>query len=182
MQEARPTAPYEYCVVADAETAPAMARAFLTHGWQPRRSWVLGVTVIFSIGFAYLAVTNRAASTGDRLIGSLLFFLLVLPIAASLWLLLMLIGYSVNLRNLRATTFAGAVLQTGFDDDSFISSNPLAANRYAYASVRSIVVHRGFVFLRLWGSTTIRTFPEQLIPPDARQRLQPRPDPATLVD
>jgi len=154
-----------------------MARASVFHARRPRRLWIIPATFIVSIAVTYVVVTNPdtrpSARIGVSLVVVLAGWVIALIAAVLLWTLV----YVTTLRNVMTTAFAGAVLLTRFEDDSFVSSNPLFVSRYSYAATRCVVVHRGFVFVRLWGNTSSKIFPEELIPADVRWRLQPSPDP-----
>ena len=89
------------------------ARAFVFHGWRPRRLWIIPVMIITSVALVYSG-TSASAENGVRLMTAVAYVLTIMPAAAGfVWVLI----YTLTLRNLRHRVFDGAILQTGFDED-----------------------------------------------------------------
>ncbi len=155
---------YQHAFVADAGTASAMARASIF----PKPPWrfTAGYVVVLGVLF-YLSYSGTPHSVGYRIWASLFYAIVVTVFAACL-----LAGFIfiVVHRNARLRVFDGAVLRSGFSEDSFVTSNPVTSTRWSYEGVR-FVVRGDFVILRpRGGAWTI--FPRALFPDEALAQIR----------
>ncbi len=158
----------EHRFVADATTAPAMARAAVAHNMRSRRVAVLLVGCQLVLATLLFSGFSTAYSLSVRLIASNV-YALVATIAIAVFAAVA--AYRLTLRQVRIRAYAGAVFETGFGDEGFVTRHPMGSARYPYSAVVSVATRDAFVLLRVAGSPVVRIYPRDLFPDDVLQRL-----------
>jgi hypothetical protein len=158
--------PFQYEFTASADTARRMARAFLRWRWPSLVRGLLGVFAFYVVLLVYL---GDAARWRDRLmIAVVTAFGVAVVVGGGLWVAARI----ANRRNFSRTVHAGAMMRTGFGETGFVTENELSASRFSYDAVEAVESRDGFVFVRYVGQPMIRTYPEQLFPAGAIDRLR----------
>jgi hypothetical protein len=75
-------------------------------------------------------------------------------------------------RNLRIRWYDGAVLESGFGPDAFVTRSPKIARRIRYDAVKSIKVSRKHVHIYMLGSIVALIWPRALFPDEDIARIR----------
>ena len=163
MDEEEPI-PYQYRWVAGADTAKQMGRAFLSHLHRRPLIWVAYLLILVLFGTIIFVGYEDYLSVGARIFGAVLFGMVptLILIAALLTMV-----YQRTVRGARLRLFDGAELRSGFGEDAFVFSNPIASSRMAYRAVQRVDVEEPFVFVRYDGNPMTAIYPRELFPDEA---------------
>jgi len=151
---------------ASADTARRMSRALLLRAL---RLGAVRLLAMLALVMVILLYSSDAYGWRNRLVGAAFWatVLTLVPVAV-----LAALGYLGNRKNLGRTTYAGAVMRTGFGQDEFMTENELSSSRFSYGAVQSISSLGGFVFVQYVGQPVVRIYSAQLFPTQIVDRLE----------
>jgi hypothetical protein len=89
-----------------------------------------------------------------------------------IWTPLFALGYWMTKRNARQIWYDGAVRESGFGADAFVTRNPYITRRIRYDAVKSIDVRGNYVYIRVLGGAVPLTYPRALFPDGEIARIR----------
>lgn len=158
--------PMQHEFIAAPDTARRMSRAVLN---LTPRSVLRMVAISAVVTVVLLHVTKEGQAWPTRLFAAGFWAALVTVVPTAL---LVALSYGLTLRNLRRTSFAGALFRTGFGEAEFVIEGPLSSSRLSYDAVESVRSVSEFVIIRYLGQTAARIYPAELFPSDVIDRLE----------
>jgi heme/copper-type cytochrome/quinol oxidase subunit 4 len=166
--------PYTHRFVADSETGPKMARAFVGRAHRMKRQWIAYVLFLVLFTLLFLTGMDVRYSLQTRLVWAVMFALVPTLLLA---VVISLLAYVRLIRGARIRVFPGAVLESGFGEDAMVLRNPVSEVRINYAAIKSVTPGGEFVFMRQLGLPLTSIYPRELFPDAAIARITGRARP-----
>ncbi len=175
--------PFANRFVAGPNTRRDVARASMSYSLHRKVLWVAPLVSVLPFSLLLFSGMDSEYSLSFRLFWAPIFALVpALLLAAMLTPLIAILSYRITLKGSKARLYEGAVLETGFGEDEWVSRTPLAAARTSYRAIKGVSVRGQFVFLRIHGLAQAVMWPRELFPDPAIQHIQRKVEFAAFTD
>lgn len=160
--------PYTYRFVARPDTGRKMARALIAHAHRMKRQWIFYSLILALFTLVIVSSMDSSYSLGKRLFWAIVFALVPTLLLAVFFSTL---GFFRVARSAQVRVFPGAVLESGFGEDSLVLRNPMSENRIRYQAIKSVTPRGDFIFMRQHGVPLVSVYPRALFPAEAIARM-----------